>query len=196
MHNENDTSGAVPSGSAPNKNVRRVRTAPLVLGIALGLAFVVVAVVAIAILTRDGVPRLTEAAYQAALTRWEAAGPADYDLDLEIVGNRPGKIHVEVRDRQAVHMTRDGVEPKQRRTWDYWTVPGQLDTIGEELEMARDPAASFNTPGATQMVMWAEFDPKYGYPRQYERVVLGANFETHWKVTRFVPHEPHAAARN
>ena len=26
--------------------------------------------------------------------------------------------------------------------------------------MARDPAASFHSRGATQMVMWAEFDPK------------------------------------
>jgi Family of unknown function (DUF6174) len=187
-----ESPGDPPAAGAPSKNIRRVRPAALALGLAVGLALVIVAVLAFAILTGDRMPRLTEADYKAALARWEAHGPADYNLDLELAGNRPGKIHVEVRAGQVVHMTRDGVEPKQIRTWDYWTVPGQLDTIGEELEMARDPAASFNSPDATQMVMWAEFDPKYGYPKRYDRVVLGTDFETHWKVTRFesLPPDP------
>ncbi len=84
-------------------------------------------------------------------------------------------------------MTRDGVQPKQERTWFYWTVPGQLDTIASELDMAHDPSASFASPQATQMVIWAEFDPEFGYPTDYDRVVLGTNFEIHWRVTRFEP---------
>jgi hypothetical protein len=184
--------GDQPAAGAPSEDARRVRPAALMLGVALGLALALVAILAFALLTRERTPRLSEADYQAALARWEAHGPADYNLDLELLGNRPGKIHVEVRGRQAVRMTRDGVEPKQKRTWDYWTVPGQLDTIGEELEMARDPAASFNSPDATQMVMWAEFDPKYGDPARYDRVVLGTDFETHWKTVRFEPLTPPA----
>ncbi len=174
-----------PHDAAPDKNARRVRPAPLILGIALGLAIVLVIVLVGAILTRDSTPRLTAADYETAVARWDANGPDSYDLDLVLTGNRPGAIHVEVRDGQVVHMTRDGVEPKQERTWYYWTVPGQFDTIGQELEMARDPADSFKSPEATGMVMWAEFDPRFGYPLKYDRVVLGTNFEIHWHVTRF-----------
>jgi hypothetical protein len=155
------------------------------LGVACGLAIVVLGVLVAALVTRSGRHRLTTEEYEAAVSRWEKNGPASYNLDLEVSGKRPGKIHVEVRDGQVTHMTRDGVEPAQERTWYYWTVPGQFDTIAEELEMARDPRASFRTSEATEMVIWAEFDRKYGYPTKYERIVLGADFETGWKVTRF-----------
>ena len=123
----------------------------------------------------------------AAVARWEKLGPADYDLDLELGGKRPGPIHVEVRNGEVTHMTRDGVEPRQRRTWDYWSVNGQLETIGQELEMAKEPRKSFGAPGAAEVVMWAEFDPHYGYPRRYDRVVLGADIEVHWQVVKFTP---------
>jgi Family of unknown function (DUF6174) len=175
---------------APGKIVRRLRPAPLMLGVAIGLAAAILAVLVYAVATRDAPPRLTEEAYLAAVKRWDAHGPASYDLDLELAGNRPGKIHVEVRDGQVVHMTRDGVEPGQERTWYYWSVPGQFDTIAQELEMARDPVASFKSPRATQMVIWAEFDPRYGYPLKYDRTVLGTDYEIHWKVTRFEPISP------
>jgi hypothetical protein len=188
--------GTELGAGAPSENRRRVRPAPLVLGIVLGLALTLLAILAFAILNRGSLPRLTEADYRAALARWEAHRPADYNLDLEIAGNRPGKVHVEVRAGQVAHMTRDGVEPKQKRTWEYWSVPGMLDTIGEELEMARDPAGSFDDREATQVVMWAEFDPTYGYPKRYDRVVLGTNFETHWRVTRFEPLAPQSSEKN
>ena len=122
---------------------------------------------------RTNVPRLTRADYEAAGARWEKHGPADYDLALELAGNRPGKIHVEVRQGKVIHMIRDGVEPRQQRTWDYWSVQGQLDTIGEEIEMAKHPAISFNLRSDTEVVMWAEFDPVFGYPREFRRAVLG-----------------------
>jgi hypothetical protein len=134
---------------------------------------------------RRAAPRLTEAEYQAAVERWEKNGPLDYDLDLQISGNRSGKVHVEVRGGDVVHMTRDGVEPDQKRTWDVWSVPGQLEMIGQEMEMAKHPAESFGAPGAAEVVMWAEFDPRYGYPLRYDRVVLGADIETHWQTTSF-----------
>lgn len=171
----------------PDAPRRRLRAGPLLLGASLGLVAVLVVVLAVVIVSRDSTPRLTQEAYEAAAERWDKHGPDNYILDLELTGNRPGTIHVEVRDRQPVRMTRDGVEPRQERTWYYWTVPGQLDTIAEELEMARDPTVSFDSPRATQVVIWADFDPKYGYPKKYDRVVLGTNFEIHWRVTRFEP---------
>ncbi|MEX0979352.1 MAG: DUF6174 domain-containing protein [Pirellulales bacterium] len=174
-----------PYPATPGKNPRRLRPAPLVLGFGIGVAVALAAILAYAMLTRHNAPRLTESDFQAAVKRWETNGPASYDLDLELTGNRPGKIHVEVRDRKVVRMTRDGVEPIQERTWYYWSVPGQFDTIEQELEMARDPAASFKSSQATQMVIWARFDPKFGYPLSYDRQVLGTHYEIHWKVTRF-----------
>jgi hypothetical protein len=172
---------------APKSTRRRLRPLPLLLGIAVGLAVASVGVLLFFVLTSDRAPRLTRAEYEAAVARWDAQGPASYNLDLELTGNRPSLIHVEVRDGQAVRMTRDGVEPRQERTWFYWTVPGQFDTIAEELEMAENPAQAFNSPTATQVVIWAEFDPQLGYPLRYDRVVLGTDFEIHWKVTRFEP---------
>jgi hypothetical protein len=186
IERESQTPNPEHSDHAASKRIaRRVRPASLMLGIALGLGIVLVIVLVGAILSRDSTPRLSAADYQAAVARWDASGPASYNLDLELTGNRPGEIHVEVRDGQAVGMTRDGVEPKQERTWYYWTVPGQFDTIAQELEMSRDPAGSFKSAKATGMVIWAEFDPRFGYPLKYDRVVLGTNFEIHWRVTRF-----------
>jgi hypothetical protein len=163
----------------------RLHRAPLLWGILAGALVAIAALLVYLRMTSDRAPRLTREAYEAAVARWDAQGPADYNLDIELTGNRPSLIHVEVRNRQAVHMTRDGVQPRQERTWFYWTVPGQFDTIAEELEMAENPAKAFNAPGATQVVIWAEFDPRLGYPLRYDRVVLGTDFEIHWKVTRF-----------
>jgi hypothetical protein len=170
---------------APQGARRRVRALPLMLGIAGGLGIAAVGFLVYAILASDRAPRLTREAYEAAVKRWDEQGPASYNLDLELTGNRPGVVHVEVRDRQAVRMTRDGVQPRQERTWFYWTVPGQFDTMAEELEMAENPAKAFNSTAATQMVIWAEFDPQLGYPLRYDRVVLGTDFEIHWRVKQF-----------
>jgi hypothetical protein len=176
-----------PAESGVPAAKRRLRPAALILGTTLGALAVVAGLLVNSYLNRDRTPLLTRAAYETAAERWDEHGPASYALDLELTGNRPGKIHVEVRDGQPVQMIRDGVQPKQQRTWYYWTVPGQMDMIAEELDMAEDPAAAFDSPQASQMIIRAEFDPKYGYPRQYDRVVLGTDFEIHWKVTRFEP---------
>ncbi len=177
---------------APNNTVLRQswRTRhPLALGVLVGLLGTATLGIA-ALLVNAALNRptpLTQAAYEQAAARWDEHGPASYDLDVEIGGRRPGKVHVEVRGGEVTHMTRDGVEPRQRRTWYYWSVPGQLDTIEQELEMAQDPADSYGSAGASQVALWAEFDPKYGYPLQFDRVVLGADLEVHWKVTSFRP---------
>ncbi len=163
------------------------RRHPLAFGLAVGVGGTTIGaillLIAIAIVRRPS--QLTSAQYRAAAARWDAHGPASYNLDLELSGRRPGKIHVEVRSDEVTRMTRDGVQPKQRRTWYYWSVPGQFDTIEQELEMAKDPAVSYGAPGAAQVALWAQFDPRYGYPRQFDRIVLGADLEIHWKVTRF-----------
>jgi Family of unknown function (DUF6174) len=176
-----------PDSRPVHSKANRRRLAPLMLGVGAGCFLAFVVLLAILFWTRERTPRLTEEYLNAAMSRWDQHGPSSYDLELALTGNRPGKIQIEVRHGEVTRMIRDGVQPSQKRTWDYWSVPGQFDTIDQELEMARDPAASFKSPTATQMIQWAVFDPKYGYPAKYDRVVLGTDFEIHWKVTRFEP---------
>ncbi len=177
----------VPDESGDGEPSRGFRPARLLLGMLLGAAAIGAGVLTYAFLNRNSTPLVDRAAYEAASQRWDAHGPKDYNLDVELTGNRPGRIHVEVRNGEATKMERDGVVPRQERTWYYWTVPGMMDTIAEELEMAETPAESFGAPGASQVIQRAEFDPQYGFPRKYDRVVLGADFEIHWQVTNFEP---------
>jgi hypothetical protein len=170
------------------KSRGRARSTALVMGMVTGLlATVLVAAVVLFLTQRQTTPQLTRAALDAAVSRWEANGPANYNLDLVLQGARPGPIHVEVREGKVTQMTRDGVVPSQRRTWEYWTVPGQLDTIGEELDKAEDPQGSFGTPGRGNVVQRAVFDEQFGYPRKYSRIVLGTPLEVRWEITRFEP---------
>ncbi|HTU23951.1 MAG TPA: DUF6174 domain-containing protein [Pirellulales bacterium] len=156
------------------------------IGAVAGLALMLlVALPATQWLRGGGRPRLTQAAYDEAGRRWDERGPKNYNLDVAVTGNRPSQIHVEVRDAQAVHLVRDGREPQQRRTWYYWTVPGMLDTVGLELEKVDDAAAGFSAPPGSQVILRAEFDPTYGYPASYSRVVAGQNLDMGWTVTRF-----------
>jgi hypothetical protein len=162
----------------------------LAMRIVFGLLAGTLLAVAIALVVfRDRTPDLTEAGLDAAERRWQERGPQSYDMDLVIEGNRPGPVHVEVRRGQVTHMTRDGVEPKQRRTWAVWAVEGLFETIRQELDKTADPAEGFQTAPGSRMVQRAEFDPQYGYPAKYRRLVLGSNLELRWDVTRFVPLE-------
>jgi hypothetical protein len=72
----------------------------------------------------------------------------------------------------------DGVAPRQRRTWDYWSVPGLFDIIEADLTRAGE-----SPPGSVRL--FAEFDPKYGYPSRYRRSESSAMRDAEWTVTRF-----------
>jgi Family of unknown function (DUF6174) len=140
-------------------------------------------------LFRDPLPALTPERLVAADKLWREQGPANYDLDLKLSGGQTGLIHIEVRDGEVTAMTRNGRTPEQRRTWDYWSVENQLDALGQELESARNPERAFGVASASSVVLRAEFDPRYGYPRIYQRIVLGQLSELRWEVTSFVPVE-------
>jgi hypothetical protein len=130
-------------------------------------------------------PTLDEAALDRAETLWDEEGPASYDLDLMIRGERPGPVHIEVRSGEVTAMTRDGVAPRQRRTWEYWTVPSQFDMMRRDLVGALDPAEGFNVPPDARVIMRARFDPQYGYPAHYQRSIPGTHNEVEWEITRF-----------
>lgn len=169
---------------------QRMRVGQLLVGLLLGSVFGLLLAVAVGIwIFRDPMPRLTAESLDQAIARWHAHRPDNYNLDLTLSGGQTGLIHVEVRDGEVTAMTRNGRTPEQRRTWDYWSVENQFDALALELESARQPERAFGVTGEHSVVLRAEFDPRYGFPRVYHRVVLGNSSELRWDVTSFVPLE-------
>lgn len=148
---------------------------------------------AVTLLARNRLPPLTTAELDQAERRWQTAGLENYDMDVKVSGRQPGSFHVEVRQGEPVALTRNGVAPR-RGMWDVWTVPGLFDTLHQELELADDPEGPFGSPPGTQVVQRAKFDGRYGFPRKYQRIVMGTPLEIAWEVHRFRPLDARDAA--
>jgi hypothetical protein len=133
----------------------------------------------------ERLPELTVEHLEAAEKLWAAEGPMSYDLDLVIEGAQPGVVHVEVRDGVTTAMQRDGLAPSQRRVWDVWAVPGMFETIERELQLAEDPEHEMDASAGASVDLRAEFDPKFGYPARFHRIVFGGGPEVYWRVTSF-----------
>lgn len=146
---------------------------------------VIVAVAALRSRFNDGIPELTEEAIAAAERLWESEGPESYRLRVRIEGRRPGDVECTVTNGEVTAMTRDGRTPSQRRTWDYWTVPAQFDTIRQDMESAADPRGGFGAPPGSKAILRAEFDPHFGYPKRYRRHVLGTPLDVEWEIVEF-----------
>jgi hypothetical protein len=182
-----EKSAAEKNQRAATRNRPSHRKSAVIVGVFLGVVLMAVGgFVVTAMWNRDPIPLVTETDFEAALARWEKNGPTSYDVDVVLSGQQTGNIHVEVRRGQVTLMTRNHVKPDQRRTWDYWTIPSQFATIRQDFDAVRDPAL-LNQPPGTQVVIYANFDPKYGLARRYRRQVLGAHADIQWTVTRFVP---------
>lgn len=161
----------------------RIRLRSLVTGLVIGCGLSIVAVLALLfVFARGTLPLLTEEALTAAIQRWNERGPKSYRLEISISGERSGSVQIEVRDGEPVSLVRDGRTPA-RHTWDFWTVPGQLDAIQGEL--TGNTQAMFGVPNHAQVIQRAEFDAELGYPRKYQRYVLGKSFETGWEIVKF-----------
>jgi hypothetical protein len=171
--------------AATPRRTKRMRLRPLILGLVVGmLAAGILALIVLFFLVRGTTPLVTEAALAAASERWQQRGPKSYRLELMVSGARGGPVEIEVRDGEPVSLLRDGRTPA-RHTWYFWTVPGQLEAI--ELELTGDPRAMFGVPDRSHVILRAEFDAELGYPRKYQRQVLGKSLETGWEVHRFQP---------
>jgi hypothetical protein len=131
----------------------------------------------------ERLPALNEHALEAAMARWSEHAPADYDMDIELRGAQPGKIHVEVRNGEVTSETRDGRDPG-RSTWGTWSVPGMFDTLERDIQIAADPQAEIQAAAGTTWRLRCEFDPRLGYPTRYHRMVTGGP-EVYWIVTQF-----------
>ena len=186
MESEPDNVASHVEAPASPAKRRRARAAPLVGGIVLGIVGAIVAWFAVwAIAFREpAIPPLTPDALDTAMERWREAGPSGYDLEIRLSGARNAQIKVEVRDREATRVVRDGLLLDQKRLWDPWTVPGQFDTLEQELANAERPDEAYHAPEA-QVVLRAAFDEALGYPRRFQRRVLGTRHAIQWEVTRF-----------
>lgn len=133
----------------------------------------------------ERLPALTEAVLNTASAKWDANGPASYDMDIELRGARPGVVHVEVRDKEVTAQTRDGRVPG-KWTWDTWSVPGMFDTLSQDLQTAANPEQAIQAEAGTKWRLRCEFDEQNGLPRKYHRLVTNGP-EVFWQVTSFKP---------
>jgi hypothetical protein len=200
-----DSPNDAPADVTPPRRRPRSRALIIAAGLLLGVVAGLVLMFALFVLKRgQSAPAITREDLAAAEQKWRQRGPKSYNMDLAIGGRQPGPVHIEVRDSRVTRMTRDGVTPSQPRTWEYWTVPEQFETIRQDFDSADTPGGFGAAPG-TQTMLKAEFDPQYGYPRRYQRFVLtskapsqvpfqepvanpaATNLDVDWTVTRFEP---------
>jgi hypothetical protein len=174
---------------------RRYRPAAVATGVAIGVALAILGGLALLFATRgERVPEITIATLDAAEELWNKRGPASYRMGIAVGGRQPGPVEIEVRDGRITRMTRNGVTPQQERTWEYWTVPAQFETIREDLDSAQREGG-FGAPAGTKTIIRASFDPNLGYPLRYQRMVLGTDLNLDWTVTSFESLEGAAATK-
>jgi len=174
-------------------NARRGVARSVVVGLVL-LAASVAAIIGFIKWIGPGLPECKPEDLAAARAKWEAARVRDYDITIQLSGRQSGEIKVSVRDGEATAMTRNGVQPKQERTWEPWTVPGMFDTLDVDFENAKKPKEKFGNDAAG-VNMRCLFDEQYGYPKKYLHQVMGRHQDLEWEVTEFRFAEPLVAKR-
>jgi len=156
---------------------------PFWIGLPLG---VVLAAGALVLILRKGGEPLTAEAVAAGRSLWEKKGPKDYDLSIEITGAQEGLHRIEVRGGRVARMTTGG-EPVPERVWSLWSVEGLFRFLETELDNAAHPARAHGVDDPKKVMLRAEFDPTWGYPRRFVRHVQGRTDSIEWQVTSFEP---------
>lgn len=170
-------------GQAPLRGLALLALA----GIALG---VIAAIVYLRYVNYDPTPLLTPEAYYAARDRWRASGPKDYDVEIKVAGPQAATYRVQVRDGLPQAAWRNGHPLKQRRTFGTWSVDGMFSTISRDVEAIERRAAGEAGINETELILRAEFDPQYDYPRIYRRIEWGSRrgstaTTAEWEVIHF-----------
>ena len=126
------------------------------------------------IANRDPTPRLAPAEFYAAFERWKASPPPNYDIEIEVTGPQAAVYRVEVRDGQPAAAWRNDQPLKQRRTFGTWSVPGMFSTMARDVDAVERRAAGQAKPGEVELILKAEFDPQFHFPRRYQRIEWGS----------------------
>lgn len=172
---------------------RRLRASDIALGAFAGVLLAMAAVVAlVAVSRRQAAPALTEEALEAALQTWHERGPDDYSMDIVVTGRQASNYHVEVHGGKPTQVLRQQ-RPTTARTWHYWTVPGLFEVLEHDIACSDDPTQGFGASPGSRAVLRAVFDAELGYPRRFERLILGEpHLDMTWQINRF---EASAASR-
>jgi hypothetical protein len=158
-----------------------------VVSLAIGLAVIVVVLRAA---NYDPTPALTPELYRAAHERWKAKAPPDYDIEIRVRGSQPATYRVEVREGEAMNALRNGQPLTSRRTFGTWSVPGMFATISRDIEAIERHAAGKADRFTPRLILRAEFDQTYSYPKHYRRIEQWSTVEVSWEVTEFRLVEP------
>lgn len=155
--------------------------------------------------------RLTRRAFDEATQRWQAVGPADYELEVQVAGRQAATYRTTVRDGQVAQALRNGLPLTPGRSSGAWSVPGMFTTVRLDLEQIERTAAADPSPDPTartsinssahpsgktgdksqapwQVELRGQFHPQWGYPERVQRLERGAgstNPEVSWVVVRF-----------
>lgn len=159
---------------------RRMRLSHMVAGaiVTVGCLFAI-GVVGMVLWHRDPTPPPKLADLAAAEARWQLHGPASYDLEVKTT--RGDLILLSVRDSKPTTCTVNGIEPRQQRVWETWTVPRQFEYIREDMQRPVPP-------GEQPPLIRVEFDAEKGLPRHYS---YSSTRGTHgWELRRFTAVTP------
>jgi hypothetical protein len=129
-------------------------------------------------------PAMTAADFEAAVARWAANRPVNYEMEIQLRGRQSGTIRVMIKDNEPIHVEHNDVSVAQS-AWEYWTVDGLFKIIRTDLEGLDQPERAFGEQDVAQLVQQAEFDTKLGYPRRYRRAVLTTGDEIEWEIVQF-----------
>jgi hypothetical protein len=152
-----------------------------------GVGGIVLMTVVFALAHRDSTPALTPELFDAAHQRWQASGPADYDIEVRVSGPQAAEYRVEIRGGQPQAAWRNGQPLTSRRTFGTWSVPGMFSTISRDIEALERFKAGRERQ---ELILRAAFDPRYSYPQRYRRIEWGSRkgsdaVTVSWEVTEF-----------
>lgn len=140
--------------------------------------------------SRSDLPPLSRERFDAALARWQANGPENYDIEISVSGPQAGTYRAEVRLGEATALFHDGVKLTRQRVFPTWSVPGMFGTIRRDLENVEAVESGTATESTPQLELRAQFHSEYGYPEEYHRHQWGTNVDVTWQVTEFLLIEP------
>jgi hypothetical protein len=135
--------------------------------------------------SRDPTPDLTPEIFYAAHERWRTTAPADYDIEVRVTGSQPAVYRVEVRGGEPQAASRNGQPLLSHRTFGTWSVPGMFSTISRDIEAIEKHAAGKADRSTPRLVLRAQFDATYSYPKRYRRIEQWSTVDVAWEVVEF-----------
>lgn len=128
---------------------------------------------------------VTSESLAAARSQWRAANWRDYNLELEVRGQQPGRYSIQVRDAKLRRIEQNG-RKLAPAAGQFWTVDGLFELIEVELRSAERPPAERPFPIDSQVWLRMLRHPSLGYPIRYVREVTNANMGVEIRVLRLI----------